>query len=155
MYADFCGFRTHVQKDDYCACSPSFVMLKGRLPFFSCLFYSIIQLHPKSFWSESSIQCQDFFPVVRIGSTSTPSSTRGCCSSPRLGPMWETHSFVGEGVGGPNSDQGTDTLILLMLVPQLCQLHRQEKYTIGFWLVIYASYLSFWPIVSLNILGRW
>jgi hypothetical protein len=64
-------------------------------------------------------ECQALFPV-RIGSP-TPSPARECCSS----PLWvqgkgETHSLAGEGgdtlacgegVGGPNSDEGTDTLV--------------------------------------------
>jgi len=29
-----------------------------------------------------------------------------------LGPRGETHSLAGEGVGGPNSNEGTDTLVL-------------------------------------------
>jgi len=29
-----------------------------------------------------------------------------------MGPMGETHSLAGEGVGGPDSDEGTDTLAL-------------------------------------------
>ena len=31
---------------------------------------------------------------------------------PPLGPRGETHSLAGEGVGGPNSNEGTDTLVL-------------------------------------------
>ncbi len=40
-----------------------------------------------------------------------PSSASECCS-PSLGPRGETHSLAGEGVGGPNSNEGTDTLVL-------------------------------------------
>ncbi len=69
-------------------------------------------------------------------------------SSPLLGPTVGDTLTCGEGVGRPNFDKGTDTLILyvyniipqnapdtdilLMLVSQLCQWHRQEKYIIGF-----------------------
>ncbi len=31
---------------------------------------------------------------------------------PPLGPRGETHSLAGEGVGGPNSNEGTDTMVL-------------------------------------------
>jgi hypothetical protein len=31
---------------------------------------------------------------------------------PMLGPRWETHSLARDGVGRPNSDEGTDTLVL-------------------------------------------
>ena len=31
---------------------------------------------------------------------------------PPLGPRGETHSLVGEGLEGPNSNEGTDTLVL-------------------------------------------
>jgi hypothetical protein len=34
---------------------------------------------------------------------------------PLLGLRGETHSRAGEGVGGPNSDEGTDTLVLYNL----------------------------------------
>jgi hypothetical protein len=37
--------------------------------------------------------------------------TRECCSPP-LDPSEETHSLAGEGLAGPNSDEGTDTLVL-------------------------------------------
>jgi hypothetical protein len=42
----------------------------------------------------------------------TPSPTRECCSPPPVEPRGETHSLAGEGVGGPNSDEGTATLVL-------------------------------------------
>jgi hypothetical protein len=44
-----------------------------------------------------------------------PSTARECSSSPPLGPRGggATHSHAyGEGVGGPSSDEGTDTLVL-------------------------------------------
>ncbi len=36
---------------------------------------------------------------------------------PPLGSRGETHSLAGEGVGGPNSDEGTDTLVLYVYNP--------------------------------------
>jgi hypothetical protein len=33
-----------------------------------------------------------------------------------LGPRRETHSIVGEGVGGPNSDEGIGTLVLYSIL---------------------------------------
>jgi hypothetical protein len=43
--------------------------------------------------------------------TPTPSPPRECALPP-FGSKGETHSLAGEGVGGPNSDEGTDTLVL-------------------------------------------
>jgi hypothetical protein len=43
--------------------------------------------------------------------TPTPSPPRECALPP-LSPRGETHSLAGEGVGGPNSDEGTDNLVL-------------------------------------------
>ncbi len=40
-----------------------------------------------------------------------PSTASECCS-PHLGPRGEIHSLAGEGVGEPNSNEGTDTLVL-------------------------------------------
>jgi hypothetical protein len=43
----------------------------------------------------------------------TPQRLLYCCSSPLLGPTGEKHSLAGERVVvGPNSDEGTDTLVL-------------------------------------------
>jgi hypothetical protein len=36
--------------------------------------------------------------------------------APPLTPRGETHSLAGEGLGGPSSDEGTDTLELEVLV---------------------------------------
>jgi hypothetical protein len=44
-----------------------------------------------------------------------PATARECCSSPTLDPRGETHSVAGKGVGGTNSDEGTDTLVLYVL----------------------------------------
>jgi hypothetical protein len=61
---------------------------------------------------QSNTECQAFFLVVQIGSP-TPSPARDCCSSPPLGPWRKTQSqLAGEGGGGPNSDEGKDTLVL-------------------------------------------
>jgi hypothetical protein len=48
-----------------------------------------------------------------------PSSASECCS-PSLGPRGETHSLAGEGVGEPNSNEGTDTLVLYVYYKLLC-----------------------------------
>jgi hypothetical protein len=37
---------------------------------------------------------------------------KGVLLLPPLGPRGETHSLAGEGLGGPNSDEGTYTLVL-------------------------------------------
>ncbi len=52
---------------------------------------------------------QAFFPVVRIGS---PPHPPGSVAPPLFGTKGETHSIAGEGVGAPNSDEGTDTPVL-------------------------------------------
>jgi hypothetical protein len=54
---------------------------------------------------------QAFFPVVQIGSPPPPHPP-GIVLFPPLDPRGETHSLAGEGVGEPNSDEGTDTLVL-------------------------------------------
>jgi hypothetical protein len=41
---------------------------------------------------------------------SIPSHAGECCPPPMV--PGGTHSLAGEGVGGPNSDEGTDTVIL-------------------------------------------
>jgi hypothetical protein len=42
---------------------------------------------------------------------STPSLVAECAPPP-LVPGQGTHSLAGEGLGGPNSDDGTDTVVL-------------------------------------------
>jgi hypothetical protein len=162
----------------YCTSSsfvvPSFAiaMFKRAITVFVLSFlFNHTGASPSS-WSQNIIQCQDFFPVVRVGSLHTL-TRKEMLLLPLLGPMGETHSLAGEG-WGPNSDKGTDTLILyvyyisliyspdadflLMLVRMLCQWHRPGIDTFGLWLVTsdicLISYLSFWLIVSQSILGR-
>jgi hypothetical protein len=54
--------------------------------------------------------CKDFLPaVVRTGSAHP--LTQWLVMPPLLAP-WGTHSLAGEGVVGPDSDKGTDTVIL-------------------------------------------
>jgi hypothetical protein len=57
---------------------------------------------------------QRFCPFVGIGSPNPLPRKRVC-----LPPIWVLggpHSLAKEGVGGPNSDEGTDTLVLYMYV---------------------------------------
>jgi hypothetical protein len=56
-----------------------------------------------------SIQAAELGPPAR-------SPARECCS-PHLGTGGETDSLAGEGVGGPNADDGTDTLVLYRYNP--------------------------------------
>jgi hypothetical protein len=54
-------------------------------------------------------ECQAFSPVVRIGSP-RPLAHRRLLPS----PLWSrggTHSIAGEGAGGSQFDEGTDTLV--------------------------------------------
>ncbi len=53
-----------------------------------------------------------FSPVVRIGTPPPPSHTGECVPLPFLVPGGEKHSHAGEGVGGPNSNEGRDTVVL-------------------------------------------
>ncbi len=70
------------------------------------------QLRDLSYKTTEYTEYQAFCPVVRIGSPpQTPSPASVWCSPP-LGPRGETHSLGGEGVRGPNSDEGTDSLVL-------------------------------------------
>jgi hypothetical protein len=52
------------------------------------------------------------FPVVRIRSPDTlsPSPAREIASPP-FGSKWIETSLAEEGLGGPNSDKGTDSLV--------------------------------------------
>jgi hypothetical protein len=60
-----------------------------------------------------SVEYQCFFPVVCIESPHLLPRKRVC---PPHGPKWgETHSLAGEWVGGPNSDDWTETLVLYIL----------------------------------------
>jgi hypothetical protein len=61
-------------------------------------------LYPKVY-----TECQAFSPVVRIGSPPSLASER--YPPPPLIP-WGKHSLGEEGLGGANSDEGTDTLVL-------------------------------------------
>jgi hypothetical protein len=54
-------------------------------------------------------ECQSFSPVVRIGSPA-PSPASECCP-PTFGSKGGAHSLGGEGAGGANSDEGSDTLV--------------------------------------------
>ncbi len=56
-------------------------------------------------------ECRLYFQSSELGQP-TPSTASESCSSPPLGPMGETHSLAGKGVGGPNPDEGTDTPVL-------------------------------------------
>ncbi len=58
-----------------------------------------------------SVEYQCFFPVVWIESPHLLSRKRVC---PPHGPGG-THSLAGEGVGGPNSDDWTETLVLYIV----------------------------------------
>jgi hypothetical protein len=56
-------------------------------------------------------ECQAFSTVVRIGSARPPPRQRMLAPP----PIWfqgGTHSLAGEEVGGANSDEGMDTLVL-------------------------------------------
>ncbi len=44
-----------------------------------------------------------------------PQPQASAAPPPPLDPREETHSLAGEGVGGPKSDEGTDTLVLYIL----------------------------------------
>jgi hypothetical protein len=62
------------------------------------------------------LECQTFSLVVRIGSDH-PQMGKQMLPTPLLvlgGGGWDT--LVGEGVGGANSDEGTDTLGTLVIV---------------------------------------
>jgi hypothetical protein len=61
--------------------------------------------------SQSEQSARLSFQSSKLGPpTPLPSST------PPLGPREETHSLVGEEVGGPKSDDGTDTLVLYICI---------------------------------------
>jgi hypothetical protein len=63
--------------------------------------------------SINTLNSDPFSPVVRIGTSSLPSPADECVPPP-FGSLGETDLLAGEGVGweGPNSDEGTDTVVL-------------------------------------------
>ncbi len=145
MYTDFCGFRTHEQKSftlSYCTCSfvvPSFAMLKRATPFLSSLFYSIIQVHSQAPDHRILYSARISFQSSELGPNPF--------SSPLLGQTVGDTLTCGEGGVGTqfrqrdrhsdslcllyNPQNAPDTDILLMLVSQLCQWHRQGKTLLG------------------------
>jgi hypothetical protein len=57
-------------------------------------------------------ECHAFSPVVRIGSPQ-PLTRKRLLLLPPFDSKGEAHSLAGEGLGeGPNSDEGTDALVL-------------------------------------------
>jgi hypothetical protein len=61
--------------------------------------------------AQSRQSTRHFSPAVRIGTT-LPPHPQASVSSPPLIPAGGTQSLTGEGVGGPNSDKGTHTVVL-------------------------------------------
>jgi hypothetical protein len=61
--------------------------------------------------------------------------TRKRVCPPPLVPRGETHSLAGEGLGGPNSDEGTDTVVLLVYM-------YFELYTLNF--LTFCESFRFW-----------
>ncbi len=83
--------------------------------------YVVFVIH--NFWGDTCTfihsteytECQAFCPVVRIESPPPPPQAR---MFPPLGTWGEPHSLAGYGVGGLNSEEGTDTLCILHMIPQ-------------------------------------
>jgi hypothetical protein len=70
------------------------------------------------------------FQSSELGSP-TPSPARECCSSLSLGPRGEIHSLWGYGVGGPNSDEGTDTMVFCVYYnPSTVYTHHKASVSI-------------------------
>jgi hypothetical protein len=68
-------------------------------------FILCVDLFPQSIQSARlSLQLSELAPPA-------PSPASEFCPL-HMGPMGEPHSLAGEGVGGPNSNEGTDTLVL-------------------------------------------
>jgi hypothetical protein len=93
-----------------------------KIPFFRYVCFRSMLVSPAKF-AKYLLKCsrhrilhtteyKAFCPFVGIGS-STPSPARECCFPPHPeGPRGKTHLLAGDGVGGPNSDKGTDTPVL-------------------------------------------
>jgi hypothetical protein len=62
-------------------------------------------------------ECQAFFLVVHFGPP--PPHPQGSVAPPTL------VSLAGEGLGGPNSDEGIDTLVLYTLQRQNTEISKQ------------------------------
>ncbi len=68
------------------------------------------------FWIYYNKECQAFSPVVRTGSLH-PFTFRGVLLLPPLGPRAGHIARGGGGArGGPNSDEGTDDLVLYVFI---------------------------------------
>jgi hypothetical protein len=69
---------------------------------------------PSSDYSILYIKYQRFCPFIGIGSPHSPPPLEANVSPPHLGPRGQGGATFacGVGVGGPNSDEGTDTLVL-------------------------------------------
>jgi hypothetical protein len=62
-------------------------------------------------------ECQSLWPVVWIGSPRSLTRKREC---PHHDPRGrDTHSFVGKGVVGANLDEGTETMVVFVLIPSI------------------------------------
>jgi hypothetical protein len=63
-------------------------------------------------------ECQSFWPVVRIGSPH-PLHRKRVCPPSKIQVGGHTLA-CGNGVGEANTDEGTDTMVLCILIPSLC-----------------------------------
>jgi hypothetical protein len=81
----------------------------SKLPFCTACFFSVCTgMYIYIACLTEYKECQAFCLFVWIG----PPHPQASVAPPPLGPRGETHWLAGEGVGGPNSNEGTDTLVL-------------------------------------------
>ncbi len=88
-------------------------------PLFCCCFWiwdprsGIRDKHPGSSTLQSAtVSC-------RSSDLAPPPPLPLVCVPPRIQRGGDTHSLLGKGVVGANSDEGTDTMVLSLLIPSL------------------------------------
>jgi hypothetical protein len=103
----------------YCTCSfvvPSFAMLKRAIPFLSCLFYSIIQVHPQAPDHRILYSARISFQSSELGPSTPaphPHPQRNIAPLHPFGSKGRHTHLQGRG-WVPNFDKGTDNLILYL-----------------------------------------
>ncbi len=77
-----------------------------------CTMFTLLHARRCVILRPQNKKCQAFSPFVGIGSPRPLTQQR--VLPPPFGFKLGTHSLAGEGAGGANSDEGTDTLVFLV-----------------------------------------
>ncbi len=121
------------QITDYTECQSLFPVVRIRSPPPPPPFGSTRSISPCT-QITGYIECQDLFPIVRIRPPH-PLTLKGMLLLPPLDPKGgDRLAWGGEGGGGgPNFDEGKDTLVLYVYYnPSTTQIHHRDKFWICF-----------------------